>query len=242
MPVLFLALLMSAPSFANEILRGESKNLYQEIPDVSVRTVSGQIRKLSAFWSEKPVLLTFFYRTCSGTCSPFLSRLREAVDEQGGLGEQYQILTLSFDPNDTPDDLKKTAASLDLEGEPSWQFAVSDPSSIQRISEATGFWFKKTGNAQFDHPSLIAAIRDGKVMQILLGTDISRARMRDLIYEVRGVFVPFFAIPGKDTLFRCFQIDAKTGSLTLDWGILVLMMPATMAGMIGWAMFRRKRP
>ncbi|MCC7405253.1 MAG: SCO family protein [Bdellovibrionales bacterium] len=238
----WLLAIPTTAAIADEIMRTEAKGLYKSLPDIPVQIANGQTQPLSSFWKDKPVLLTLFYRRCSGSCSPFLMNLKSAVEDSGGLGDFYQVVALSFDPRDTLEDLQQSAATFKLDQSPDWHFAVADAASIAKIADTIGFWFKKipTDQEQFDHPSMIAAIRDGKIVRVLVGTEIPHARMRDLIYEVKGVFVPFLAVPGKDTIFRCFKIDPKTGTLRLDWGILILMAPALLAALIGYFIFRRK--
>lgn len=218
------------PALASEVLREEAKRLYQPVPDVALRLTDGSTARLADYSSRRPVLLALFYRRCTGTCSPFLRSLAAAVTSAGGLGERYDVITVSFDPRDSLADVREMQEAFGLQDTPGWTMAVSDADSIRRLTDAVGFWYRPDATGeQFDHPSLVAAVRDGRIVSVVLDNAPSPARLRDLLNETRGVFVPYAAVPGDDTLFRCFQVDEATGALRPDWGMLLLALPAVIA-------------
>ncbi|MCC6848676.1 MAG: SCO family protein [Deltaproteobacteria bacterium] len=236
--VLGLLLLGGIPSHATEVLRQEAKNLYRAVPDVPLTLLGRDAERLASLWERKPLVLALFYSHCTRTCGLFLRNLDAAVTETGG-ADAYDVVALSFDPEDTLEDVAKMARGLGLADKRGWFFGVSDPASMARLMDAVGFWRERDANdpTQFDHPSMVVGIRDGRIVQVLLGTAVAPSRMRDLIYEIRGVFVPYAAMPDGEIRFRCFQVDPETGAVTFDWGMLLLVAPGLTASLIGVLLF-----
>lgn len=208
----------------------ESRPLYQGVPDIEVTLPQGQKIKLSDLWGQKPLLITLFYRNCTGSCSPFLHSLDSTVTKVGGLGSDYQIISLSFDPEDTAEDLGKFAGTLGLDQNPNWLFGTADPAAIRALADAIGFWYKlEPQSGQYDHPTLLAAVRDGKIRRVLLGNVILQDRFQELVREVRGEFIPFYSRPGQKTVFRCVEWNPSSKSLWPHWGLLFLVFPGVAA-------------
>ena len=218
----------------------EADALYQALPETSITTREGttSIDKLGA---EKPFFLAFFFRRCTGTCNPFLKSLKSATDKVGGLGERYNVVSVSFDPDDSLDDVVRHAQSLGFGDDRSWKFGVSTPDDIRRLTAALKFWYQKNeASGQYDHPSVVFAIRNGRVIRTLVGNIVDAGRIREAVWEMRGVFVPFYASTDSP-FFRCFQYDPDTGRLLPDWGLLFLVTPPVVALSAVAAIFRRRR-
>lgn len=196
------------------------------LPDVEM-TLPGEERvRLSALWRDKPLIVTMFYNHCTGTCSPFLRSLKRAVAEAGGIGEDYRVVTLSFDPNDTPADMQARAKELGIDTTEGWFIGTAPTDSVKQLADAIGFWYRYDASAEaFDHPSQITAVREGRIVRVLLGTMVAPRRFKDLLLEARGIFVPIYPQPGKEALLSCFEVDALTGEARLDWGLLLLLFP-----------------
>jgi hypothetical protein len=129
------------------------------------------------------------------------------------------------------------AHHLGADEDPDWTFAIASPSEIQRLANATGFWYDwDESRQQFDHPAMMAAARDGRLVRLLVGGIVSPRRLDDLMREAVGEFVPSYPLPGR-VLFRCVQFDASTGRLTLAWGFLLLFLPLVVSGVVTSAMF-----
>lgn len=225
----------------NEVLQIESKSLYHQVPDAEIFLPDGQKVYLSTLWKKKPILITLFYNRCTGTCSPFLRSLKSAVEKVGGLGEDYQVVSLSFDPTDTRDEVDALANSLGIQQKNKWWVGTASPENIARISKAIGFWYKwESSSNQFDHPSLVAAVRDGKIIRVLLGSIVDPSRLKEVLWEFKGVFVPFYTQPGKNIIFRCLELDEQSQKIRLSWGLLILFAPGLAAIAVATAIFRKR--
>ncbi|MCC6766622.1 MAG: SCO family protein [Deltaproteobacteria bacterium] len=229
-------------SGASEILREEQRPLYRDVPDVEV-VLSGNRRvRLSTLWSDRPLLITMFYRRCAGSCGLFLSSLRSVVNDVGGLGDDYRIVTLSFEPADTVDSLVDYARALGIPDDGRWMFGMATPADTDRIAGAIGFWYRRqAATDQYDHPTLVAAVRRGKIVRVLLGSTVARSRFREVAAELHGRFIPFYARPGERTLFRCLRVSGATQDVRMDWGVLILFLPGGAAVTIAALVFRRGR-
>ena len=202
----------------------EARYVTREVPDVAVRTADREVL-LSALWGEGPLVLTMVFTRCAGICSPYLRALRRA-DEALDLPDDVRRVVLSFDPRDTPDDMRRTAEHLGVAGRPGWVLGVAAPADVERLARALGFWFEwDDDRRQFDHPALLVGIREGRVARLLVGGSVNAARLGEVVREARGQFIASYPLPG-DVLFRCFDYDPVTGAPTLAWGALVLLVPA----------------
>ena len=88
----------------------EARYVTRDVPDIAIRTADGEIL-LSALWREGPLVLTMVFTRCAGICSPYLRALRRA-DEALDLPDDVRRVVVSFDPRDTPDEMRRTAEHL----------------------------------------------------------------------------------------------------------------------------------
>jgi cytochrome oxidase Cu insertion factor (SCO1/SenC/PrrC family) len=217
----------------------EDRYVNGEVPDIVIRTREGQMR-LSSLWQRGPVLLTMVFVRCAGVCTPYLRALRSA-DEAIDAPSDLQRVVLSFDPRDSVDDMARTAAHLGVGRGDGWYVGIADPADIERVSRALGFWFTwDEARQQFDRPAMLAGIRGGRVARLLIGGSITPARLAEVVREARGQFVASYPLPGP-ARFRCFDYDPATGSASLSWGTLLLIVPAFVAAAVTVGLFRRSQ-
>ncbi len=125
---------------------------------------------------DKPTILNFVYFRCPGICSPLMDGLADAMDGTDlVLGEDYQALTISFDPREgTFLALKKKNNYLNLmkkkeQAEKGWLFFTSDSTNVSNLTEATGFRYKPTGNDFIHAATLIIVDPKGKITRYMNG-------------------------------------------------------------------------
>jgi protein SCO1/2 len=219
----------------------EERLLNTVVPDVSLATASGAHVTLSQIAHGRPLLLAFVFTRCAGVCSPFLTSWRSA-DRALGQRREYSRLVLSFDPRDTATDMSTFAHHHALDGDDNWTFAIGDPTDVQRLAEATGFWWTWDENRQqFDHAAMLAGIRDRRLVRLLVGGSMTSARLDELVREVSGEFVRSYPLPGR-VPFRCVRYDAATGRTMLDWGFALLLIPIAATSIGTLAMFAVAAP
>jgi protein SCO1 len=221
----------------------EDLYVYKEIPDIEIQSAGSVATRLSAIWQNQPVLLTMIFTRCAGICSPFLRSLKTAAADAGGLGRDYRIVVVSFDPNDTASDMANLAVSLGVSANPGWIFGVAPAAEVRRLATASGFWFEWNPSIQqYDHPSLVVAIDRGRLVRMLAGANVPDASLREVVEELRGKFVASYALTGK-VAFRCFEYDPQSGRYSLDWGLILMLLPGLAAIVaVIWAFFLIPRP
>lgn len=214
--------------------------IYHPVPDISVRTTTGETLPLSRIAAGKPLLVTLVFARCAGICYPFLRSLKSAVAALPST-TPHRILVLSFDQRDTPKDMRAAAAGLGLADNSVWVYATASPTDVRTLSAATGFWFTwDEQRGQYDHPAVLLALRNGRLIRLFTGPTISPPALGAILWELAGGFVRSYPAPGDQPAFRCFQFDPTTRSLTLDWGALLLITPAAFALLITVVVFARQ--
>ncbi|MBI2447916.1 MAG: SCO family protein [Candidatus Omnitrophica bacterium] len=196
----------SPPEIGIDERLGEYVPLTLSFQDEDGETVS--LRQIIS----RPTVLSLVYYRCPGICNPLLSGLAEVLGKlQLEMGRDYNVLTVSFDPQDTPaiaiEKKKNYLTILKKEhAKESWRFLTGDPENIKKLTVAVGFKFKKEGD-EFVHPAaLIILSPDGKVIRYLYGITF-------LPFDVNMAFVE--ASKGRvgpsirRALLFCYKYDPK---------------------------------
>lgn len=233
-------------AWQDPLLPDEGAVLYRSLPNVPVYLSGGRVAQLSEFWAARPMLLVFVFSRCAGICSPLLQSLRKTSASVGGVGDAYQIVVLSFDPRDTPEQLlKRFEASSDMPARPGWYYGTVAPKHLRQLMDATGFWYTPIANTdQYDHPGMIVAVRQGRIVRVHGGGSVSPAQLRALLRELRGDPVRSYPLPDANLAFRCYRYDPLTGEVRWDWGMLALFAPPLVGfplALLSFQLGRRKR-
>ena len=160
----------------------------------------------------KPTILNLVYYNCPGTCSPLMWGISKFIDATDlKVGEDFQVVTISFDPDERINlGIKKKASYISTmkkkETAANWQFFVSDSINIAKITESVGFGFEKV-NDQFVHPTgLIALGSDGKIIRYLRGIEFVPFDIKiTLIEAAKGKIGPSI----NRLLSVCYGYDTK---------------------------------
>jgi len=165
--------LLPAARAADEVAIDEK--LGATVPlDLQLNDETGQKVALKAL-VDKPTVLTLNYFRCAGICTPQLNDLVRTLNQiQLEPGKDFQVITVSFDPADTPEVAAgKRTNYLRLMKRPfpplAWRFLTGDAASTKRLTDAVGFKFKRQGD-MFLHPAaLIILSPQGKVTRYMYG-------------------------------------------------------------------------
>ena len=231
-----------APQDYPDSMPREDAYLYRTFPDARIATASGTVT-LSRLWQQQPILFSLVYTRCAGVCYPFVHSLKQALRSIDGLGKDFRMVVVSFDPRDQVKDMQAMARRLGLDRHPDWIFGVTTAKEINRLAESIGYWRRwQPDIRQFDHPAMLVGIRqDGRIARFLIGGSVSAARLYEVVRELRGKFIAAYPLPRKNVIFSCFQYDPEKG-LVLDWGFLILLIPGFITfGGTGWLFWRGRR-
>lgn len=215
--------------------------------DVSLINEQGE-RVLMRDLLGKPTILNLVYFQCPGTCSPLMwgiTKFIEQVDLKPG--EDYQILTISFDHTENIGmGIQKKAnyvTSLkNKELAEGWHFFVSDSANIARLTKSVGFNFQWVVN-QYSHPTgLIALGPDGKITRYLRGIEFLPFDIKiTLIEAASGKIGPSI----NRLLAICYSYDSKGNqfvfNVTKVAGILIVFFSIVLMGFLFLGKKRTKK-
>jgi protein SCO1 len=213
---------------------GIEEKLGQMIPlDDTLHDETGQRVTLRSL-IDKPTIITFVYFHCPGICTPLLNEMAKVVGKLDlRLGNDYQVLSISIDPKDTPEVAagKKTSylQMIDKYEDPKgWRFLTGDSVSIGRITSGAGFYFVAAGN-DFTHPTaLIVLGPDGKITRYINGYQYLPLDITMAISEAsKGDAEPTIA----KVMNFCFSYNPRGHSYSLKFMRIALVGSLGMAGL-----------
>jgi protein SCO1/2 len=229
---------------------GFDQKLDQLVPlDTPLVDEAGRAVRLGDFFGRRPVVLVFAYYDCPMLCTQVINGLASAL---GVLslepGKDFEIVTVSFDPRDTPATATaKKAVYLDRYKRPgaatAWHFLTGNPASIERLTKAAGFryvWDDQT--KQFAHPTgVIVLTPDGRLARYLFGIEYGPRDLRLALVEASAGKV---GTPVDALLLYCYHYDPMTGR----YGLVIMRAmriggAATVFALAGFIfiMLRRER-
>ena len=115
--------------------------------DLAFNDENGQVVKLREFFNKgRPVILDLVYYTCPQLCSLILNRQVELMRQMPGVpGTDYEVVTISIDPRDTPEIAREKKASyLATYGKPApgWHFLTDREDNAKRLAELVGYHYR----------------------------------------------------------------------------------------------------
>lgn len=202
---------------------GVVEHLDEYLPDsISLINENGEQVWLSDV-IDKPTIINFVYYRCPGICSPLMEAVAGVMNKSEMVpGEDYQVLTISFDPSETIDlGTRKKKNYLGLmseekaaEAKGGWLFFVSDSASIVRATKATGFKYKRTGNDFLHAASLTVVSPNEKITRYLNGLQFLPFEWKMAIVEAsKGQSGPTL----NKVLRFCFSYDPAGQTYVLNF-------------------------
>lgn len=144
------------------------------------------------FKQGKPIILTLNYSDCPGLCIAQLDNLvstLRAIDGEG-LGERFEIVTVSIDPTESP---SKAASTKDkyvgmlrgTKADESWHFLTGKQRAISTLADAVGFRYTyDKANKRYNHAAATYFISsDGRVCRYLLSLGVEPEQLKLAVAE-----------------------------------------------------------
>lgn len=125
------------------------------IPDIAIRFENGVAASLvQALRADgRTTIVNFIYTRCNAVCSVMgteFQQLQQAL-VANGLAHRVRLLSISFDPRDTPEQLARYARSMRAQPDV-WQFAsVPDVRERQAVLTAFGIMVIPAPLGEFEH-------------------------------------------------------------------------------------------
>jgi protein SCO1 len=205
----------SIPAPLREI--GFDQRLGEMAPlDTPLRDEAGRPVRLGDYFGKRPVVLVFAYYDCPMLCTLVINGLSSALNVLSlNPGQDFEIVTISFDPRDTPATAAaKKAVYLErykrAGAGAAWHFLTGDPPAIEQITKAAGFryvWDDQT--KQFAHPTgVIVLTPEGRFARYLFGIEYGP---RDLRFALVEASAGKLGTPADALLLYCYHYDPMTG-------------------------------
>lgn len=181
--VLLSGLLLGAPLVSRAVdlpklpaeRAGLDENLGGQIPlDLSFVDETGKAVRLSELIDRPTIIAPVYYR-CSNVCNLLQAGLAEVLPQVNVQQDQLRILSISFDPSETPAEARGSMRIYqgmlrDKFPAGNWHFLTGKPPAIDALMGALGYHYVKQGH-EFVHPVTIAVISPhGKIVRYLGGT------------------------------------------------------------------------
>ncbi|MBX3026014.1 SCO family protein [bacterium] len=226
---------------------GIDQHLNQPVPlDLPFRNEAGETVTLRSLMRGKPVILSLAYYECPMLCTLVLNGLVSAMRALPfDAGNEFDVITVSFDPTDTPELAARKKATYLQEyrrpgAERGWHFLTGDEASIKQLTDAVGFRYTYLPDKkQFAHAAGVFVLTpDGILSRYFYGVEPAP---RDLKFGLMEAADGKIGSPVDQLMLFCFQYDPSTGRYTSEvmtairiGGILTLLA-------LGGFMFRTWR-
>lgn len=237
-----------APAILREV--SITQRLNQQIPpEIVFRDENGTAVHLGDFFGKKPIVLSLVYFDCPALCTEVLNgELRTMKAISLNLGRDFDAVTISFEPKDTPSLAKaKRDVYAGQYGRPgaaeNWHFLTGEQQSIDALTQAVGFHYAYDSSArQYAHAAAIMVLTpDGRMARYFYGVQYPARDFRlGLVEASQGKI----GTPTDRAMLYCFQYDPMTGK----YGLVVMnvvraggLLTVLALGIFMWVMFRRER-
>lgn len=227
-----------------------TQNLNTQIPpDLVFRDENGRSVRLGDFFGRKPILLSLVYFECPALCTEVLNGELRTMDAISlNLGKDFDAVTVSFEPKDTPALAKaKRDVYVGQYGRPgatgNWHFLTGDQTSIDALTKTVGFHYAyDSGSRQYAHAAAIMVLTpDGRIDRYFYGVQYPARDVRlGLVEASQGKI----GTVTDHALLYCYQYDPATGK----YGLIVMNvvraaggLTVLVLGIFMLVMFRRER-
>lgn len=200
--------------------------------DIELIDEAGQAVVLGDLFKQgRPVVINLGYSRCPSICIAMRNQLVEALpDTDLDLGQDFVVLNISIDPQETPDvsakmqettldQLKEKGVEASGDG---WRFLTGSQESIAALTAAVGYrYLYIEPQNEYGHPGvLVLADGQGVVRRYLSGTAYSGRTLRLSIVETsQGKVGSFF----DQAFVTCFVWDAEANNYTATASFLMMV-------------------
>ncbi|HVO93957.1 MAG TPA: SCO family protein [Terriglobales bacterium] len=226
------------------------QKLNQQIPlDLHFRDETGAPVELNRYFGRRPVILNFVYYKCRDLCPLLLDGMVRSLRALAfGIGKEFDVLTVSFDPSDNAALAAATKRDfVQRYGRPGasagWHFLTGEPAAIDKLTRAVGFRYQydqQTG--EFGHATGVLLVTPGgKTSRYYYGIDFSP---RDLRLGLIEAAADKIGSPIDQLLLFCYHYDPVTGKYGLLVSNVIKLGGALTVVLLGgfiFVMLRRER-
>ncbi len=196
---------------------GIEQRLNQQVPlDLAFRDETGKAVRLRDYFGQKPVILNLVYYKCPMLCSEVMSGLTRALKViKFDAGNQFNVLSVSFNPNETPELAAASKAQyMERYGRPAaakgWHFLTGPQESITALTQAVGFQYQYDPKTdQYAHATAIMVLTpDGRVAQYYYGVEFAPKDLRLGLIQASNHKIGNLV---DEVFLYCYHYDPATG-------------------------------
>jgi protein SCO1/2 len=195
--------------------------------ELTFTNASGETVALADYFDdEKPVILIMGYYSCPLLCDIVFHKAVQGFNDLAWtMGKEYRVLTVSIDPEDTPEhalerqDTLHGAYKLPVPAR-GWDFLVGDQESITTLADSIGFSYKALPEVgEFSHPAALTFLSpEGSISNYLVGLVYPEKQLRLALTEsAEGKVGTLF----DRVLLFCHVYDAEAGAFV--WEAMTIM-------------------
>jgi protein SCO1/2 len=196
---------------------GVTQRLDEQLPlDLEFLDEAGGRVSLQDYFGDRPVILSLVYYECPMLCTLVLNGLLRALRALAfNVGEEFEVLTVSFDPRETP--ALAAAKKENYVGEygrpeaaQGWHFLTGEEPAIEALTRSVGFRYRyDVEKQQYAHAAAIVVITpQGRIARYFYGVEYSP---RDLRFALIEASEERIGSPVDQLLLYCYQYDPSTG-------------------------------
>lgn len=224
---------------------GVDEKLGAQVPlDLTLKDESGNPVRLGSL-IDRPTVLTLNYFSCAGICTPLLNGMVDVINQiQNQPGQDFRVITVSFDPRDTSDMARTKQENYLKEitrpfAPASWRFLTGPAAATKSLCDAVGFKFKAQGDG-FIHAGVIMVLSpQGKVTRYIYGINFQPADLQMAVLEAaKGETRPTV----NRLLEFCFSLDPSgRGVAFIVTKVIAFITLALIAGFLVFLFSRKKK-
>lgn len=232
---------------------GITEHLGEKIPlDLIFTDTTGRQVTLGEYFNRnRPVIMQLGYFNCPMICDVVSERILAGVKGLDlEMGKDFDVLYVSVNPRERWQlGQQKKRNYVEAYGKPGaiegWNFLVGQEATIQKLTDAIGFGFKKVeGRDEWSHPPMIVVLTsDGTISRYFYGHDYPSQQLRYSLVEAGKGQVGSYV--EQVLIGLCYHYDGYAGQYTWRWMLLMriggVMTVVVVALVIGVLLLRESR-
>jgi protein SCO1/2 len=196
---------------------GVDQHLDGQVPlDLQFRDETGKSVRLGDYFGKRPVILNLAYYGCTMLCGEVQSGIIGSLRAlEFNPSTDFDIVTVSFDPKETPEQAAARKNSLLLRyhrpgAERGWHFLTGDQHNIEALTRSVGFDYQYDPTVnQWAHAAAIMVLTpQGKISKYFYGVEFAPKDLRFGLIEASenkiGTVVD-------QMLLYCYHYNPATG-------------------------------
>jgi protein SCO1/2 len=201
---------------------GFEQKLDAQIPlNAEFRDETGKAVRLGQYFGQKPVMLMLITYRCTMLCSEETNALLRSLKElKFDLGKEFDVITVSLDPRETPAiAATEKAEYIETYGRPGaaagWHALTGKEADIKQLAQSIGFrYVYEAATNQYAHPDGVVILTPhGKAAQYYFRLNYEA---RDLRYGLIEASANKIGTPLDYLALLCYHYNPTTGKYSVE--------------------------